>query len=114
MPEPQARRAYDYVEMGLMAGGGSKVQSVQGRLLAAGSRALSSSAAGGSWRVIGISGAVAVHLMAFTNSKALVIQRPDLQNPNPYLQVSCARVVIEGSAADTGYHMGCQWLPPAI
>ena len=41
----------------------------------------------GAWAVTGISGAVAIHLMAFANNKALVIQRPNPQNPNPYLQV---------------------------
>ena len=51
-------------------------------------RGLAAGQAPGTWTVTGISGAVAIHLMVFTNNKALVIQRPNPQNPNPYLQVS--------------------------
>lgn len=44
-------------------------------------------AAGGSWAVVANSGSIAVHFVAFTNNQALIMQRPDIPNPNPYLQV---------------------------
>ena len=45
-------------------------------------------AASGSWNVVGNSGSLAIHFLLFTNNQALVMQRPDLTNPNPYLLVS--------------------------
>ena len=44
-------------------------------------------AAGGSWAVVGNSGSISVHFVGFTNGQALIMQRPDIPNPNPYLQV---------------------------
>ncbi len=41
----------------------------------------------GSWNVVGQSGSIAIHFLAFTNGQALIMQRPDSSNPNPYLQV---------------------------
>lgn len=54
-------------------------------------RSLALGQAPGTWRVTGLSGAVAIHLIAFTNNKALVVQRPNSRNPNPYLQVGLSR-----------------------
>ncbi len=44
----------------------------------------------GSWNVVGQSGSIAIHFLAFTNGQALIMQRPDFANPNPYLQVMAA------------------------
>ena len=41
----------------------------------------------GSWNVVGNSGSIAIHFILFTNNQALVMQRPDLTNPNPFLLV---------------------------
>ena len=56
------------------------------RLLAV-TAAQAAAATGGSWAVVGNSGSIAVHFVAFTNNQALIMQRPDIPNPNPYLQV---------------------------
>ena len=44
-------------------------------------------AAAGLRAVIGNSGSIAVHFVAFTNGQALIMQRPAIPNPNPDLQV---------------------------
>ncbi|KAK9834801.1 hypothetical protein WJX74_010970 [Apatococcus lobatus] len=48
--------------------------------------AAQAAATGGSWAVVGNSGAIAIHFTAHTNGQALIMQRPDGPNPNPYLQ----------------------------
>ncbi|KAK9863993.1 hypothetical protein WJX84_007490 [Apatococcus fuscideae] len=89
LPGRSCGRKYNYTTAGQTAGAGQTTVNPNAQNNATGTFAVAAVAtpvaASGSWNVVGNSGSIAIHFLLFTNNQALVMQRPDLTNPNPYL-----------------------------